>query len=188
MTTNLRRWLVVPATLVAVGLLLAVTPATVAAQTRPALVKDVDEPGRVPFQYIASAAPGPGASSCGVNFCNFELPAVPAGKRLVITDFYGTVSLRPGGTVHSLRLSVWDKTDPAGWVIMGMFEVPHNPDAYYNVALTFELRRYSFQSKLLMYVDAGFAPSIEFWTGGADLHASWPSQIMVVGYLVNLTQ
>ena len=186
MTTNLRRWMVVAATLAAVGLLLAVTPATVAAQTRPALIKDVDEAGRVPFQYIASAAAG--AASCGVNFCNFYLPAIPAGKRLVITDFYGTVSLQPGGTVHSLRLNVWDMTDPGDWVLMGMYEVPHNPAAYYNVALTFELRRYSFQSKLVMYADAGLAPSIEFWTGGADLHASWPSQIMVVGYLVNLTQ
>ena len=186
MTTNLRRWMVVAATLAAVGLLLAVTPATVAAQTRPALIKDVDEAGRVPFQYIASAAAG--AASCGANFCNFYLPAIPAGKRLVITDFYGTVSLQPGGTVHSLRLNVWDMTDPGDWVLMGMYEVPHNPAAYYNVALTFELRRYSFQSKLVMYADAGFAPSIEFWTGGANLHASWPSQIMVVGYLVNLTQ
>ena len=186
MTTNLRRWMVVAATLMAVGLLLAVTPTTVAAQTRPALIKDVDEPGRIPFQYIASAKAGD--AGCGTNFCSFVLPAIPAGKRLVVTDFYGTVSLQPGGSVHSLRLTAWDRTDPDDSVLMGMFEVPRNPDAYYDVALTFQLRRYSFQSKLVMYVDAGLVPSIDFWTGGADLHASWPSQIMVVGYLVNLTQ
>jgi len=88
----------------------------------------------------------------------------------VITDF--STARSASGRRHrsfSLRLSVWDKDRSSWLVIMVCSKCPITRDAYYNVALTFETSgRYSFQSKLLMYVDAGFAPSIgilDRWRG-----------------------
>jgi hypothetical protein len=167
------------------AIVLMLAPGEAIAQ-RPALTKNIDEPGRIPYQQFVSAKPAP-SSACGLNFCTFVLPVVPAGKRLVVTDLYGTVSLQPTGRVHSLRLEVWDRS-VIPWVLRNMYEVPQAPDAYYDVALTFQLERYSFQSKLTMYVDAGSVPQVAFWTGGANLHDDWPTEISVVGYLVDLTQ
>jgi hypothetical protein len=159
--------------------------AVVAVIPRPAIVKNVDEPGRIPYQQFFSATPG--TTGCGLNFCSYSFPAVPAGKRLVITDFYGIVSLLPTGKVHSLRLNIWDQSDPAHWVLRNTFEVPPNPFAYYSVALTSQLDRYPFQSKPVMFVDAGLIPSIDFWTGTANLNSGWPTVITVVGYLIDLS-
>jgi hypothetical protein len=170
----------------AIAVVLALTCGVAVAQTRPAIVKNVDEPGRIPYQQFVSATPGP-ASACGLNFCTWFFPNVPAGKRLVITDFFGTVSLQPTGRVHSLRLNVWDRTNPVNWVLKNSFEVPPNPSAYYDVALTFQLERYPFQAKPTMFVDAGLSISIDFWTGTALLNSDWPSQMTLVGYLVDLT-
>jgi len=60
-------------------------------QIRAALVKNVDEPGRTPYKTISGVLPGSGCFSgdC-TNFAGnsqaaqWDLPAVPAGKRLVV--------------------------------------------------------------------------------------------------------
>jgi len=73
------------------------TPA--AAQTRAALVQNIDEPGRNPYQEAVF-------SSCiGSQFCNFNYSAVPAGKRLVLTQITGYIDVAagtfPNGSVSS---------------------------------------------------------------------------------------
>jgi hypothetical protein len=53
------------------------------AQVRAALVQNVDDPGRIPYQ---------GVRACffqSNNFCTVNFPPVPAGKRLVITHVSG---------------------------------------------------------------------------------------------------
>lgn len=172
-----------PCSVLVVGLVL--TAAAAEAQVRPAAVKNVDEPGRVPYQHVFSAVPG-ADTGCGLNFCTKDFPAVPAGKRLVVTDFYGTVSLKPAATVHSLRLRALDRTDPTHPALRAVFEVPNDPDAYYDVALTTGLRRYSFGAKVTMYVEATHVPALDFWTGGL-LNTEWPTEITLVGYLVDVT-
>ncbi len=175
-----RRTVVVVAAFVTVMLLGA--PVAMA-QLRPAAVKNVDEPGRVPYSQFFSALPGL-STGCGLNFCDFYPPAIPAGKRLVITDVFGTVSLQPGGTVHSLNLKVTDATYS---VVKNLFEVPHNPAAYYDVALAWDLRRYAFHSKVTMFVEAGDRAAMHFWTGGGNLNTDYPTTLTIVGYLVDLT-
>ncbi len=174
-----RRLLVVAGAFAAVLLLAA--PVAVA-QIRPAVVKNVDEPGRVPYVQFFSAVPGL-STGCGVNFCDFYLPAVPAGKRLVITDVYGVINLEPGATVHSLQLRA---TDSSFVTTRNIFEVPHNPSAYYTVALAYELRRYAFQAKVTMFVEAGDRVAVHFWTGGS-LHEDYATSLTIVGYLVDVT-
>ncbi len=54
------------------------------AQTRAALVQSIDEPGRNPYQETQSNTTCRGTTVCGFNFA-----AVPAGKRLVLTNISG---------------------------------------------------------------------------------------------------
>jgi hypothetical protein len=59
--------------------ILALSASVAAAQPKPALVQDRDEPGRNPYQEEI-------VKSCsGMALCSLELPAVPAGRRLVVT-------------------------------------------------------------------------------------------------------
>jgi hypothetical protein len=65
------------------------------AQTaKPALVRDVDEPGRNPYQQLVTIEESacPTFGDCFVTFA-----PVPAGKRLVLT--HASVKFSPGGTV-----------------------------------------------------------------------------------------
>ena len=64
----------------AIGLIAALSATEATAQTRPALVRSVDEPARVPYSYDL-------APVCFfLNSCEADFPAVPAGKRLRITS------------------------------------------------------------------------------------------------------
>jgi hypothetical protein len=64
----------------ALGLVALLASAAATAQVRPALVRSVDEPARVPYAYDL-------APVCAfVNSCEADFPAVPAGKRLRITS------------------------------------------------------------------------------------------------------
>jgi hypothetical protein len=73
------------------------------AQIRPAYTKNVDEPGRTPYQTSNIFSP----SSCSFNsvlyFCPLPLPTVPAGKRLIIEHVSIFVALN-AGVPDSLRL------------------------------------------------------------------------------------
>lgn len=65
----------------AVGLVAALSATAVSAQTRPALVRSVDEPARVPYSHFLTP-------TCPfANVCIAEFPVVPAGKRLRVTQF-----------------------------------------------------------------------------------------------------
>ena len=68
------------------------------AQTRPAIVKNVDEPGRTPWetrsQFLPNAGGCYGTSDCynyseGTGFALFDLRPVPAGKRWVVQSATG---------------------------------------------------------------------------------------------------
>jgi len=63
--------------------LVALLPLTAMAQ-KAALVQDVDSPGRAP--YLHEAGINPNTTVCPNSFyCQITLPAVPAGRRLVVT-------------------------------------------------------------------------------------------------------
>lgn len=76
----------------------AFSAAPVVAQViRAALVKNVDEPGRVPYQSWSDSL------QCGAGGCALSgFPAVPAGKRLVITYVNGVfLGPAPVSTFHA---------------------------------------------------------------------------------------
>jgi len=65
------------------------------AQARPALTKDVDEPGRSPYQAIPVST-----NDCGA-FAFLNFPAVQAGKRLVITFVSGATFTEESSTAFA---------------------------------------------------------------------------------------
>jgi hypothetical protein len=60
------------------------------AQVRAALVQNVDEPGRNPYQEVVFTICG------GTQNCNFSFSIVPPGKRLVVTHVNGFIDVRNG--------------------------------------------------------------------------------------------
>jgi len=109
--------------LAAIGLLLVAVLADRFSSTRAlaqtiqaALVKNVDEPGRNPYQASVS-------TNCWGTYCFLSFPAVPAGKRLVIEHVAGWIvagtnsstivaALRPQGTAGNLDANPSDPVVP----------------------------------------------------------------------------
>ena len=65
------------------GLMMLATPELTQAQ-RPLPTKNVDEKGRIPYQIEQLLITSTCSSNGILYFCDHSLPAVPAGKRLVI--------------------------------------------------------------------------------------------------------
>lgn len=170
--------------LAAVVLISSVTAREALAQTiRAAITKNVDEPGRTPFQFFLQARRGD--PECGVNFCGFYLPVVPANKRLVITNFSCTIHLQSGVTVQHLRLLTYD----ASYNILSQVTMPYQPASYPADPISANNPiRYVVNEQIRWYVEAGQRPLLDFHTsGGAGLDTSWPNPFLVTGYLVDLT-
>jgi len=141
MSMNLRRWLVAAAVLVAVGSALAVTPTSVVAQIRAALVKNVDEPWRTPWETRTEFLPNGGGcytpGDCfnyldGSGFARFELRAVPAGKRWVVVSATGGLVNGDGRTQQ-----IWLGTGTTAIVFDGvkwMYGGPFYPGTSFSMA------------------------------------------------------
>ncbi len=150
-------------------------PAT--AQVRAALVKNVDEPGRAPYQaqveFNANSGCG-GASAC--NFVTF--PAVPAGKRLVVQQLTILVGVVSPGQPTLLAFSnspgctnCGNRALVSGWVNTG--QTPGLSTFYWTVDRpVFVFYEAGETPQVKMYATANFA-----FVGNATLH----------GYLIDAT-
>ena len=151
------------------------------AQVRPAVTKNVDEPGRIPYQVIFQAAKGD--PNCGTNFCVFFTPNVPANKRLVITNVAITINLDSTATAQAVYLSVEDAT-----TVYGQLYLPYNPNAYpVDPISAYSPRRYVVNESVRLYADAGQHLRLAFHTTGGNLADGWPQLVLITGYLVDLT-
>lgn len=75
----------------------------VLAQVRAALVQNIDEPARNPYQESFFSYLG--NCNAGGQFCNFNYSAVPAGKRLVVTNISGYVDVTNGSLPNGVLTS-----------------------------------------------------------------------------------
>lgn len=73
------------------------------AQTRAALVQNIDEPGRSPYSELK------GENCMATQHCRLQFSAVPAGKRLVVTYISGYTHVA-AGTLPDLALVSWTAT------------------------------------------------------------------------------
>lgn len=99
-------------------------PALTQAQTRAALVKNVDEPGRAPYQSVIEFNAGTGCIGTQCNIVSFA--PVPAGKRLVVDHVSALVGVISGGqpTVtafsNSNCINCSNRALVTGWVNTGL--------------------------------------------------------------------
>jgi len=166
------------------ALFTSIDGSTVMAQVRPAIVKNVDEPARSPYQAYVHAAVGPG-SACGTNFCDFSFPAVPANKRLAVTNVSVRFVPDSTATVQDVKLYVLDNT----FNILNQITLPYNPSLYPGDNLVINTARtYVANEQIRWYLEAGQVPRLTFHTSGGSLDTFGEQRVMLVGYLVDLTQ
>jgi hypothetical protein len=151
--------------IVALGLVAMLASAAATAQVRPALVRSVDEPARVPYAYDL-------APTCFfVNSCEADFPAVPAGKRLRITS----VRLMFTGTNAASVLAV-RRADT-------VFPTVAFPVAPFSGAYFGNLLSGSFDVDLIY--EAGQQPALELGNASA-ISNSAANRLGMTGYLVDV--
>jgi len=159
-------------------------PKAVAQTIRAALIKNIDEPARSPYQAYVHAAVGP-TTGCGLNFCDFAFPAVPANKRLAVTDISVRIQPDANSSVEDVELYVLDSS----FNILNRYALQYNPNMYPGDSLTADrLRTYVDNEHIRWYVEAGQIPRFTFHTSGGNLDNEGEQRVMLVGYLVDLTQ
>ena len=146
---------------------LANTPkASAQATIRPAMVRSVDEPARVP--YLVDASP-----TCPfLNQCILTGTTVPAGKRLRITSIGGLMFQVSSSGFAALK---------EGSTLRALFPVSVTPAAYYGNSLAFNY-------PVDYYFEAGETPGVEIGVpaGAGGLPASSFNRLRMVGYLVDV--
>ncbi len=146
-------------------------------QTRPALVRDVDEPGRVPYQSAIFLSPNDSRCSGGAATafsCDVTFPGVPSGKRLVIQHASASQVVNSAfEAVATIR------ADASGLRI----EIPatgHVPLAGGKINLVFTQTVHG-------YVEAGDTLRMVIGTAGAGIdNSSFGRIYFISGYLVDV--
>jgi hypothetical protein len=150
-----------------VGLLGTPTVALQNSATMPLFFRNVDEPGRIPYQSI-NEVPG----GCTGGECSLSTQPVPAGHRLVVTHVSGDVQINPLPQVITFSVGRQD-----GALITG-FTLPQPYVLYAN----------SFDRDVLFFVDGGqfytftalLDPSSQFLAGAVQTFTA-------TGYLLDCT-
>lgn len=132
----------------------------IAQVVRAAVVKNIDEKGRIPYQVSGSCLAPVAGISCSVPF-----PAVPANRRFVI-EYVNTEFTRTAGFDPTAALS-FIGTDN----LSHRFELP----TFFRSGST-----YGLSTPVLIYLEAGQTISLEIFGTVPQAH--------LVGYLVDLTQ
>jgi hypothetical protein len=152
-----------PFTRLALAAVAALACSAASAQ-KAAIVQPAFGPGVTPYQ--SNQLYNPSASICPNQFyCQIGFPAVPAGKRLVVTHASATYSMNAGASeaIVSIGASLFDTMDLPAPIFVGT-------------------NRYVASSPVTYYFEPGATPYV-FITGGSVItnntgHAS------LVGYLV----
>jgi len=160
-------------------------PKVVAQTVRAALFKNIDEPSRNPYQAYITAFPAAN-SPCGSNFCDFALTAVPANKRLVITNI--SMRIVPAATnisVEDVRLYL---CCDANFHITSSYTFPYGAVYPPDNLTVGAVSAYVINEQLHWYVEAGQTPRLTFHTSGGNLSQYEEERVLVTGYLVDLSQ
>ena len=160
------------------------TAKPVIAQIKAAFVQNVNEPGLNPYQYYVSFKQGfvfpSAAGSCNGAICNFTLPAVPAGKRLVITNITGNIFVDNPGVTQPVVLYGGGVTLEIPTVLQAGTYLPINSSQPSNMI--------GVNSPILSYFDAGTSPSMTIIATGliSASQGLTTGSIVLSGHYVNL--
>jgi hypothetical protein len=150
-------------------------PAVLAAAIKAALVQNVDEPGRTPYQSTTSPTCKPGQA------CNINLSIVPAGKRLIATNLSGQVSVPSTTRLVSVVLHLSTEIFTEGSV---------SPRFFAPTILQFPgdatlFAGYIVNANVQMYFDAGTTPAVQLFSDVNGFSES--DYFTLTGYLVDCT-
>lgn len=139
------------------------------AQVRAALTQNVDEPARNPYQEAIFAV------CTGSQFCNQNFSAVPAGKRLVVTNISGYADVTGGTLPNSNLTSSFGGSQYASVFFPGV-----------RGTVSSFATRIVFNQEVRAYFGPGEAPhTFEGLVSTTDTFAGG-AQIMLSGYFVSL--
>ena len=134
------------------------------AQVRPAIIQDRDQAGRNFYSSTGSC------NTVTFNFCQITFPAVPAGKRLIVTHVSALNVMPAANTITSMDLRV------LSGVIVGFFNVQAAPGAGPGF-------NYIINEATLAKFDAGeSAQLITFISGSANFQLIG----IISGYLIDI--
>jgi hypothetical protein len=157
------------------GVLLTQFAPKALAQIRAALVKNVDEPGRMPYQHEVDF--GFNFNGCSTRLCLVAFPAVPAGKRLVVEHVSALVDITNGGQPTLFAFSDSGATNTGNVAII-------QPD--FKIGAVFGADTFwSIDRNVLVYYEAGVAPSLKLLVNN-DL-GPLISNFTLHGYLIDAT-
>jgi hypothetical protein len=157
--------------LVATAMLGAVGAAPAIAQTRSALVKNVDEPGRVPYQHAVDFQ---GSECTTPSFCIVEFPVVPAGKRLVVENITIYVSVAGGGVPNLLAFGDFYVTNQGNRYVIAPIFTP----SVSILGSTF----HALDRAVRVYYEPGETPKVKI---GASGSFSFTCNMSLHGYLID---
>ncbi len=169
----LRRLVVVASILLIVASIVTITRSDVVAQIRAALVKNVDQPGRTPYQQSVEFDP---ASGSFTRFYLVTFPAVPAGKRLVVEHVSAMIGVTAGGQPDFLAFG-------------DFYTLNTNNIALVNPVWTSKSTAvgpyWMADRDVLVYYEPGVTPKIKIGSSTDFSHAN--SILNVHGYLIDST-
>lgn len=142
------------------------------AQIRAALVKNVDERGRIPYQSEVFCR----STTAGEAGCNARGPEVPAGKRLVVEHVSTSIRITSGVGFTELFVS--------SGVSFGFGVTPASYLQPLYLSSGFGADRYVQSGAILQYFEAGDIPAIHV---SATAKASLELVGLISGYLVDLS-
>jgi hypothetical protein len=139
----------------------------IAQAVRAALVLNVDDPGRIPYEFSGGGCQFVGSA------CSITLPTVLAGKRLVITHVSGYVPTNlPAGTL--VQVFVFDEVSGHGAFHPVTFSGSRLGQNYF-----------VFDQQELIFVDAGKQPFVGFALGDLPPGTGFEPFVNVSGYLLD---
>jgi hypothetical protein len=168
--------------LVAMAIVGSFTARPLIAQIKAAFVQNVDEPGRNPYAstvFFANGFEFPAGGVCGNAQCELHFQAVPAGKRLVVTNIIGNVYVDTPGVISPPLLF------PLGNSAQGttlFFPAGLMAGTYQGSNML------AISSEVKAYFEAGATPAISIIAIGniSPLGNRGSTAITISGYLVNL--
>lgn len=147
-------------------LIVGFLPLTSSAQVKPAMVRSVDEPARVPYFVLQ-------APSCPyLNACYVSGPTVPAGKRVRVTRIEGFLRSQPDSIIVYLSLN----SDSAP---LRMFQAFPFAQAFFGGS------GISFNEAVDFYFDAGQTPYLVVGNT-TTVSTNSSNRLTIAGYMVDV--
>ena len=134
--------------------------------SNPVISQDVDSPARSPYYKSVTCY------SASSNQCAAQFPVVPANKRLVVQQFFGSVD-----TPTSLSVGEFVQGDS---ILIPILFTYQGPDPANN-------KIYVANQPILYYFEAGQAPSFSM-NAASGPFVFMSGSVTLTGYMVDLTQ